>query len=101
MADLSLIPVQAQLLSTTGPYDLLRQLESNPPNVLILAGPVSGLADCSFCQELRRIPRLRSIKVVVIDSDPNIGKRKEALFHGVDQYVSEPLTPELINRILL
>ena len=100
MEALSQKQVRCRIMSTTGPFDLLWKLERQPPNILILILPVKELEDFSFCQELRRNTRLKSIKVVVVDKSYENDRRRSALFFGVDLYLSEPLKPESIEAIL-
>ena len=92
--------LDVQIFSLTGPFDLLLKLEQQTPALLLLLFPMVELADFTFCRELRRNPRLKSMKVAILDKNPDFQERHAGFFFGVDLYTNEPLSSEKVNAIV-
>jgi two-component system, OmpR family, KDP operon response regulator KdpE len=81
----------------TNGVDALRELTSDPPNVVLLD---LGLPDIDGLEVCRRIRTWSNIPIIVLSADGDERRKVQALDEGANDYVTKPYsTPELLARI--
>ncbi len=53
-----------------------------------------------LCEEVRKIPELRATPIVVVSTHVDSNYIIKALRTGADDYLSKPIEPELVGRVI-
>ncbi len=80
--------------------DALLVLRNERPDAIIASDDLRNPDVSEFCREIKKLPALNGVRVMVIAKQKSPGKRKKLLENGADDYVSEPFTlPALLERV--
>jgi two-component system phosphate regulon response regulator PhoB len=75
---------------------LIRRLQDQTPDVLLLESRLPGVEIQTFCARLRLDRRTRSMSIIVLAAEGDDASQQEILDAGADQYLSRPFSPETL-----
>jgi DNA-binding response OmpR family regulator len=82
----------------------LAAIAQEPPDLVLLDVMIPGLNGCAVCQEIRRNPAWRDMRIIMLTAKGGDIQREKGLSLGADEYVTKPFSNrdlvELIRRIL-
>lgn len=68
----------------------LREIQTDPPHLVILDIMMPGMSGIDVCKEIRRIKPTDSIQVLMLSAKDSQADRRRALEYGADDYVTKP-----------
>ncbi len=68
----------------------LQEVQSNPPDLVILDIMMPGMSGIEVCREIRRIQPQQEIQVLMLSAKDSQADRRRALEYGADDYVTKP-----------
>jgi len=69
------------------------------PFLLLLDISMQAENGAELCQEIKKIPVLKNTKIILMSGNYNIAEHADAC--GADDYISKPLSVELINTAVM
>ncbi|MCW8133313.1 MAG: response regulator [Planctomycetota bacterium] len=80
--------------------ECLREVEANPPDIVVLDIEMPHLDGVSCCKRLKADPKTRRIPVVLVTGLDSLEDRLRGLDAGADDYLTKPIQmPELLARV--
>jgi CheY-like chemotaxis protein len=70
------------------------------PEFIILDLGLPGMTGFEVCQQIRKDPELRDVKVIALTGYGDEAFRKRAEQAGFDQYYTKPLDPNVLHALL-
>jgi two-component system chemotaxis response regulator CheY len=81
--------------------DALNRLKQGPaPNVMLIDWNMPGLNGLELVQAIRANSEWNDIRLIMITSENEIGRVRNALQAGADEYIMKPFTKDMIQEKL-
>jgi DNA-binding response OmpR family regulator len=89
-----------EVTSAKDGYEALRLATENPPNVILLDLSLPGLNGFEYCEQVRRVSRLRSVPIILVTGlhDPWNAARAREL--GATDVVLKPLHKDELRAMV-
>lgn len=68
----------------------LREIQADPPDLVILDIMMPGMSGIEVCREIRKIRPQENIQVLMLSAKDSQSDRRRALEYGADDYVTKP-----------
>ncbi|EJT01227.1 response regulator transcription factor [Rhizobium sp. CCGE 510] len=75
---------------------LAKRLQTTAPDLLLLESRIPGVETQTLCERLRLDRRTQSMSIIALAAEGDEASRKEMLESGADQFLSRPLSPEIL-----
>ncbi len=80
--------------------EALEQIESNPPNLLLLDVVMPGLSGYEVCQRIRERTETRALPIILVTGARPEEERVKGLDAGADEFLTKPVNrEELLARV--
>lgn len=76
--------------------EALKQVQSNPPQLIISDWMMPEMDGIEFCRELRKNPEWHKIYLFIVTAQESTDKLVEAFEAGVDDYLTKPINPKVL-----
>ncbi len=83
-----------EVRAVAGGIEALREIKTDPPDVVILDVVLDGMDGYSVCRWLRLGERTRDIVVIMLTVKTDVKERVEGLHVGADDYIPKPYDEE-------
>jgi DNA-binding response OmpR family regulator len=80
--------------------DALEVLRREPIAAVITDLQLPAMSGLELISQIRGVPRLRSLPVLVVSAAPDPSARRTALEHGADAFFTKPFSPGAVRRKL-
>ncbi len=82
-------------------HEALKRLEEAPTCQLVLTDRyMPGMDGMELCREVRKDPRYRQVRIVMVTSDGVLASVNEAMAAGASDFLMKPFTPEILSERL-
>lgn len=80
--------------------EALREATEHPPDLVVLDLMLPDIDGLEICRQVREIPRISHVPILVVSARGGVANRVEGLRMGVDDYMPKPFdVTELVARI--
>ncbi len=86
--------------SILNPERLLDELRSYQPDLILMGMYMPGFNGVEATRVLRQMPAYRSLPIVYLSSESDVGMQVEALRLGGDQFLNTPFNPVLLAAVV-
>ena len=98
VAELKAMGVQVR--EATNGYEALASLRENPSDVVFSDIVMPEMDGFELCEEIRKIPSLRTLPIIITSTHCDSRYVLKALRHGADDYISKPVKRDVLANVL-
>ncbi len=82
--------------ATDGAEALAHCAKAGAPDAILLDIDMPGMDGLSCLREIRKLPSLQGVVVIICTSDDSISRIEEAIALGADEYLMKPFTTDIV-----
>ena len=83
-----------------GPEHLLDELQTYQPDLILMGMYMPGINGVETTRVLRQMPTYRSLPIIYLSSESDVGMQVEALRLGGDQFLNTPFNPVILAAVV-
>jgi len=96
-----LAPVASSVTGTTSSTEALGEIIAARPDCVLLDMMMPGLDGLALLRQLRQVPSLSGLRIIVVSGKAYAADRQRAMASGADGYIVKPVDPQTFSAEVL